>query len=194
VASHSRITRLMWSVLLQQSAALSRIESQQAATHERFNALIFDQQNPQAASRAVVVDITEIQKTKTRKSVQLSPKKTRFEARLERGGFSAQLVLLPKGEGISYILSLRLSMFSKMYSAEFRLCWPTFSIERMMQCQNIISTDSEIVQACRKGDFRCVQSLFANGQANPNDITESRWPLLDVSDYVLVQVAHTESS
>lgn len=172
----------MWSVLLQQSTALSRIENQQAATHERFNALIIDQQNPRAASRNVIVDITEIQNDTKRKSVQISPKKTKFETRLDRAGFSAQLVLLPNEEGTSYSLSLRLAMFSKMYSADFRVCWPTFSIERMMRCQNIISPDSEIVQACKNGDFRCVQRLFANGQANPNDITESQWPLLDVRD------------
>jgi hypothetical protein len=174
----------MWSVLLQQSNALARIEKQQAVTHEQFSALIVDQHNPRAASRTVVVDINEMQNTANtskRKSVQLSPQKTRFETRLDRAGFSAQLVLLPKGEGTSYSLSLRMSMFSKMYSAEFRVCWPTFAIERMMRCQNIISPDSEIVQACKKGDFRQVQSLFASGQANPNDITEHKWPLLDVS-------------
>ena len=175
----NRITKQMWSILYQQSSVLCRIEKQQMATHERFDALIFNQHNPRDVSGTVEVDVQEMEPEQDRGVVRLTPKRTR----LDRGAFSAQLVLLPYGDSMSYRLSLKLSMFQKMYSADFRVHWPTdvlnLSFERLMRTQNIISSGSDIVQACKSGDFRRVQRIFADGQARPSDVTESKWPLLD---------------
>lgn len=71
-------------------------------------------------------------------------------------------------------------MRSKMFTADFRVCWPDFAIARNMRCQNIISKDSDIVLACRTGDVALVQKLFSRGMARPYDTTDSNWPLLDV--------------
>lgn len=165
----------MWSVLLRQSSALDRIEKQQFAQHEEFETVIMNKQNPISSSGIVKVDIDEVTSEENKKAVQLSSNKTR----LDRQGFSARLVLLPQGNSNS--LSLRLSVFSKVYSAVFRVDWTTLALSSTIRTQNIISTDSAIVQACSAGNFRKAQQLLIGGHAHPNDVTSEGWPLLDVS-------------
>ncbi|PSK60515.1 Palmitoyltransferase akr1 [Elsinoe australis] len=169
----NRITRAMWSVLLRQSSALDRIEKQQFAQHEEFETIIMNKQNPISSSGIVKVDIDEVTSEENEKAVQLSSNKTR----LDRQGFSARLVLLPQGNSNS--LSLRLSVFSKVYSAAFRVDWTTLALSSTIRTQNIISMDSAIVQACSAGNFRKAQQLLICGHAHPNDVTSEGWPLLD---------------
>ena len=172
----------MWSVLIQQSTVLARIESQQTVQHEQFNAFVIDSKHPQTLHGAVQVDINPVKPAAERKVVQLFPKVTC----LDRPGLSAQLVLTRKRDGSSFGMSLRLAAFSKVYSADFRFSWPLMTFTRAMHTQNIISSESAIVFACRTGDFDGARRLLTDGQAHPNDITESKTPLLDVSIFPLL--------
>ena len=171
----TRITGLMWSVLLQQSTALARIEKQQSIQHQQFNALLVDQHNPQFKPRTVEVEINKLRSSKSDKAMKISDGGTR----LSQSKFSAQLVLLPKTGTKDYGASLRLSLFSKMYSVDFRLCWFALRFSPVLRAQNIIPSNADIVRACKLGDFRQVQMLVAAGQFSPHDVTESHWPLLD---------------
>lgn len=58
----------------------------------------------------------------------------------------------------------------------------SFAIERAIcGVSNIIPSDSEVVEACRRGDLSCVQKLFNSKRAGPNDYTPDGRPILRVS-------------
>lgn len=101
--------------------------------------------------------------------------------RLNGWGLSADLAMQEKQEGASSELTLRLGLFSKVYTAQIRVNWPGSSFDRMLHTQNMIPSDSPMVRACKAGDFRSVQRLLSSGAAHGNDVTDTGWPMLDVS-------------
>lgn len=60
--------------------------------------------------------------------------------------------------------------------------WPNLSISPHLRVQNIVSEESEVVEACRNGNVCLVEQLFSCGKAHPNDSTMANdRPLIDVS-------------
>lgn len=129
-----------------------------------------NQQSPREKPSTVWVEVKEISSSKRDTAIRVSPRRTRLEA----GGFSAQLVILPKENGSSYKLSLSLAAFGKLYTADFGIEPSGFSFDNMLHTQNIIPTGADMIQACKDGDFRRVRRLFEAGMAPGNDITDYR--------------------
>jgi hypothetical protein len=170
---------MMWAILIQQRTTLDKLGRHQADAHQEIKSLMFRQESPRSTTGTVHVHLDEMQITK---STKLKSTKARPKARrLDCWGFSTELVLLPKEQGTTSKLSIRLGLFSKTYTARVQVCWPELSFDSVMHVQNIVPSDSAMVRACRAGDFRSVQRLLAGGAAHCNDVTEAGWPMLDVS-------------
>ncbi|KAF4552588.1 Ankyrin repeat-containing protein 34 [Elsinoe fawcettii] len=169
----NRITRTMWSVLLRQSSAIDRIEKQQIANHEVVQTMMMSQRNPLGTTGIAQVDIDAADPYENTTCIQLSRKATK----LERPGFSAQLVVRTSGKRKS--LGLRISLCSRTYWASFKVFWPSLSFRMSLQSQNIIPQDAAVVQACTTGNFKRVQQLLVSSEARGDDVTVEQWPLLD---------------
>ncbi|KAH8591096.1 ankyrin repeat-containing domain protein [Bisporella sp. PMI_857] len=59
--------------------------------------------------------------------------------------------------------------------------WPSLSIVPLIRIQNVIPTNSPIVQACEEGDIEAMKGLFASSRCHPNDTTIDGKSLLDLT-------------
>ncbi|KAF2224969.1 ankyrin repeat-containing domain protein [Elsinoe ampelina] len=169
----NRISRTMWSVLLRQSTSIDRIEKQQASNHEVIQTMIMNHRHPAGMTGMVQVDIESVNPEDDLECVQLS----KPLPQLDRPGFSAQLVIHPQGRRNS--MTLRMTAFSKIYTASFKVFWPSLSFCVALRSQNIVPMDSAIIQACTTGNFKQARHLLANGSAQVSDMSSDHWPILD---------------
>ena len=62
-------------------------------------------------------------------------------------------------------------------------CWTGFTIlGGELGFKNVVSSDSEVIQACAKGDTLKVRDMFLSGRARPTDVTTEDRNLLYVSN------------
>jgi hypothetical protein len=153
---------MIYGILIQQQTTMDKIER---------NMAVVSQASPHSTPAVVQAQISEI-----KPMAKLFPR----TGRLDRQGFSAQLVALPKDEGTTYRAAVHISLFGRMYSVQLQMTCPGFSFDRMLHVRNIVPNDSDIAVACRTGDFDRACKLLASGLAHGSDITASGWPMLDV--------------
>lgn len=58
--------------------------------------------------------------------------------------------------------------------------WPSLLIYPCFGIQNIVPSDSSIVEACRQGSTAGIKELISSGQAHPNDTTVDKITVLHV--------------
>ncbi|KAK3935549.1 hypothetical protein QBC46DRAFT_422103 [Diplogelasinospora grovesii] len=178
-----RVSRMVYGILLQQQSTMDKIERGEILCKDVINMAVINQPSPQSTPTVVQAQLSEIKPT-TNQSSRVLTKPTQLlprTARFDRWGFSAQLVTLPKDKdkGTSYRAAVHISLLGKMYSVQLQMSSRGFSFDRMLHVRNIVPTDSEMVVACRTGDFDRARGLLARGLAHGSDITASGWPMLD---------------
>lgn len=161
---------MMLSLLLQQRSTLNALENNQAETCHELRSLVCRLDSPRSISRTVFVRLAEDHTDENLANSHLDLWRSLAELAF----------ILPERKNPSR-LSIRLSLFSKRYTAHFRLKSPMLPSDTMLHHQNTVPSDSIMVQACLAGNIGQVQRLLARGEAGCNDITEKGWPMLDVS-------------
>lgn len=114
---------------------------------------------------------------------KLLPRTTRFDW----WGFSAQLVTLPGPRGTNYRAAVHVSLLGRRYSVQLRLSSPSFPLilDRTLHVSNIVPETSDMVIACKTGDFDRALSLLTSHAARGSDVTAAGLPLLDVSGVII---------
>lgn len=174
-----RVGRLVYEILLHQQSTLDRIQSSQISTNNILKMTVINQSSPQPSP----VHLSET-RPMSKQSTQVISNPTKLlprTVRFDRGGISAQIVVLPRGKGKSYQAAVQISLFGKMYTIQLQISFPDFSFDRMFHVRNIVPTDSAMTVACRTGDFNSARTLLSSGAAHGSDITLAGRPMLDVS-------------
>lgn len=178
-----RVSRMIYGILLRQQLTMEKIERGEILSQNTINMAVLSQPSSHSAPAVVNAQLTEIQSL-AKPMTQVITKPTKLvprTARFDRWGFSAQLVRLPKDTGTSYRAAIHISLLGKMYSVQLQMSFPGFSFDRMLHVRNIVPNDSDMVVACKEGDFDSARKLLTSGLAHGSDITVLGWPLLDVS-------------
>jgi hypothetical protein len=110
-------------------------------------------------------------------SIKLGP----WTAGSEQYGCSAQLVAISKGKQTSYRAGIAISLLGKLFSMSLQVSSEGFSLCPTFRARNITPFDSDIVKACRAGDFSHVRDLLTSGLACGSDVDPNGWPVLEVS-------------
>lgn len=167
-----RISRTVFALLLQQRASLEKIQRDQSCANDELHRLTAHRQRSSNLLARVNVEVTESPNELVcpRRPVAKMFKRRPKMVRLNGWGLSADLAMQEKQEGASSELTLRLGLFSRVYTAQIRVNWPDLSFDRMLHTQNMIPSDSPMVRACQAGDFKSVQQLLSSGAARGNDV------------------------
>lgn len=168
---------MIYGILIQQQTTMDKIERGEILGNV-INMAVVNQASPHSTPAVV-----------QKPMAKLLPR----TARLDRQGFSAQLVALPKDEGTTYGAAVHISLFGRMYSVQLQMTCPGFSFDRMLHVRNIVPNDSDMAVACRTGDFDRAYKLLASGLAHGSDITASRWPMLDVSVHQSLRIVFSST-
>jgi hypothetical protein len=173
---------MVYGILIQQQTITDEIGPGEIPGNV-LNMPVVGQASPHSTPATVQAQISE-NKPMAQPLTQIITKPTKLlprTARLDRQGFSAQLVALPKDEGTTYRAAVHISLFGRMYSVQLQLTCPGFSFDRGLHVRNIVPDDFDMAVACRTGDFDRARKLLASGLAQGSDITASGWPMLEVS-------------
>ncbi|KAL8880307.1 MAG: hypothetical protein Q9198_002257 [Flavoplaca austrocitrina] len=176
-----RVSNVIYKILLQQQATLDRIGKEGLSKDNIFNMAMIHQNMPQLLPSNPQTEVHR-DKTKMKQSTQLITKPTKslpWILRLDRQGFSAQVVALPREKGSRFQAAVHLSLFGKIYSIQLHFSYPDFSSDTMLHVRNIVPNDSAMIVACRTGDFDTARQLLTSGSAHGNDTTVAGWPMLD---------------
>ncbi|GAB1318153.1 Transient receptor putative cation channel sub A member 1 [Madurella fahalii] len=173
---------MIYGILLQQQRTMSKIESGEILNNNVINMAVISQTTAQSTPAVLQAQLSEVTEPESKQSAntltrpsKVLPRKVQFE----RWGFSAQLVALPRDQGASYHAAVRVSLLGKIYSVQMHMSWLGLSFDGMLHVHNIFPANSEIVFACRGGDFNRIRELLEGGWARGSDVTDSGWPMLD---------------
>jgi hypothetical protein len=172
---------MIYGILILQQTTMDKIERGEILDNV-INMAGVSQASPHSTPAVIQAQISEI-KQMAKQLTQIITKSTKLlpqTVRLDRQGFSAQLVALPKDKRTTYRSVVHISLFGRMYSVQPQMVCPGFSFDRMLHVRNIVPNDSDMA-TCRTGDFNRARRLLASGLAHGSSITASRWPMLDVS-------------
>ena len=178
-----RVSKVIYENVRKQQFMMDKMQNGAFSNENILNMIVSDQNRRQSLPSSIQAGVPGNEPT-AKQSTQVISKPTEllpWTARFDRLGFSAEVIVLPKGKGKSYQAAVHISFLKKMCTIQVQMSRPDFSFNRMLHVRNITPNDSAMTVACRTGDFESVRKLLGSGAAHGSDVTSAGWPMLDVS-------------
>ncbi|KAK4207532.1 ankyrin repeat-containing domain protein [Rhypophila decipiens] len=193
-----RLSRLIYSMLLQQQATIDKIERGEMPSQPIVQMAVIGQLDARSPLVRIQAHLSEIDKRLqekaaadsstssnkgTARSITQPSKYSPRTSRLDKWGFSAHIVAIPGPKNINYRAAVHVAFLGKMYAVQLRVSTPggfQFSFnDTALHVHNIVANDSEMAIACRTGNFDRARILLTNNLAHGSDVTAAGWPMLD---------------